>query len=74
MTRRHSNACLALLCAGSFMGAALTGCGQQIEGSKETEVSKDGTVKTEESSTVRNPDGSITKKETESKTTPPKAP
>ena len=46
------------------------GCAHTISSNEETKVSSDGTVKTKSKTVTENPDGTITKKETRSTSSP----
>ena len=49
----------------------LVGCDRQVSKTKSTSVSSDGTVKSTEETVTKAPDGTVTKKTEESKTTSP---
>ncbi len=49
----------------------LVGCDRQVSKTKSTRVSSDGTVKSTEEAVTKAPDGTVTKKTEESKTTAP---
>jgi protein involved in sex pheromone biosynthesis len=50
----------------------LAGCEREVSKTEDTKVKSDGTVKSKEKTVTENPDGTVTKKETEKSTAPPK--
>jgi len=50
----------------------LAGCGREVSKTEDTKVKSDGTVKSKEKTVTENPDGTVTKKETEKSTAPEK--
>jgi uncharacterized lipoprotein NlpE involved in copper resistance len=52
----------------------LVGCDRQVSSEKSSTVSKDGTVKTKDSTVTKSSDGTTTKTDETKKTTPPPNP
>jgi hypothetical protein len=50
----------------------LVGCDRKVSSEKSSEVSSDGTVKTQEKTVTKSSDGTVTKTEESKKTTPAK--
>ena len=51
------------------LAVCLTGCSKEVEHSASSSVSTDGTVKTQEKTVTKAPDGTVTTTKEESKTT-----
>ncbi len=52
----------------------VVGCDRQVSSEKTTAVSRDGTVKSKETTVNKSSDGTVTKTEESKKTTPPEQP
>ena len=52
----------------------LVGCDREVSNTKDTSVSSDGTVKSNEKTVTKGSDGTVTKTEETKKTTPPDKP
>jgi protein involved in sex pheromone biosynthesis len=50
----------------------LAGCEREVSKTEDVKVKEDGSVKTKEKTVTENPDGTVTKKETQKSTTPEK--
>ena len=52
----------------------LIGCDRQVSSEKSTDISSDGSVKSNEKTVTKSADGTVTKTEESKKTTPPEKP